>query len=134
MYDPVIGNFEYAQTEVVAYPFVGQSWPDLTALVRKLPLDTDVAAVEYNNIIGLTPKQLADLQKMDEECGYAALRETYLQFPPPGHQPPHGFRTPARCEVYYDAVVSALEKNICFDLNTIGRTCPIPFDPLDSRK
>ena len=98
-YDPVIGDFTYTQEEVVAVPFV-QS---------------------YNNIINLNESFVETLVGLDKSCGYADLREKYLQFPPPGNQPPAYFNatSQANCDVFDMIDNAALQVNPCFDIYEI---------------
>lgn len=105
LYDPVIGDFTYTQEEVVAVPFVQ----------------------EYQNILNLNASFMAEIEKLDKSCGYAALREKYLTFPPPGHQPSFYENTTsqAKCDVFDMIDNAALEINPCFDIYEINQQCPL---------
>lgn len=66
VYDPCIGQHDYVQQEVPAVPYV----------------------VENNNLFNFNESFLEQLGKLHQSCGYAGYIEKYLQFPPPGNQPP----------------------------------------------
>ena len=108
VYDPVIGDFTYTQEEVVAVPYVQT----------------------YNNILNLNSTFLAQLESLDESCGYAAVREKYLTFPPPGNQPAAYFNATAdaACDVFTMIDNAALEVNPCFDIYEINQQCPLLWD------
>ena len=108
VYDPVIGDFEYTQEEVVAVPYVQAN----------------------QNILNLNSSFLAELESLDESCGYATLREKYLTFPPPGNQPAKyfNFTSEANCDVFDMIDNAALEVNPCFDIYEINQQCPLLWD------
>ena len=95
-YDPCIGDFVYTQEEAVAVPYVQA----------------------YNNVLGLNESFVETLVGLDQSCGYAALREKYLTFPPPGNQPPAYFNytSEANCDVFDMIDNAALGVNPCFDI------------------
>ena len=109
-YDPCIGDFDATQEEYVAVPYVQ----------------------EYNNILNLNQSFVDDLVSLDQSCGYAAYREKYLQFPPPGIQPPifFNFTSEANCDVFDLIDNAALEVNPCFDIYEIVQQCPLLWDVL----
>jgi len=80
MYDPVIGDFTYTQEEVVAVPFVQA----------------------HQDILNLNDTFLAQMEQLDQSCGYAALREKYLTFPALGYQPSKYLNSTAEadCDVF----------------------------------
>jgi carboxypeptidase D len=108
VYDPVIGQFIYTQEEAVVVPYVQ----------------------EYNNILNLNASFLAQLESLDQSCGYAALREKYLTFPPPGNQPAvyFNYTSEANCDVFSMIDNAALEVNPCFDIYEINQQCPLLWD------
>ncbi len=108
VYDPVIGDFEYTQEEAVAVPYVQA----------------------HNNILNLNSTFLAELESLDQSCGYAALREKYLTFPPPGNQPAKyfNFSSEADCDVFDMIDNAALEVNPCFDIYEVNQQCPLLWD------
>ena len=75
---------------------------------------------------------MAQLEKLDESCGYAALREKYLTFPPPGNQPSKyfNFTSEANCDVFDLLDNALLEINPCFDIYEINQQCPLLWDVL----
>lgn len=110
MYDPVIGQFLYTQEEVVAVPFVEAN----------------------QNLLNMNDTFLAMLQGLDESCGYAAYREKYLTYPPPGIQPAvfFNFTSEANCDVFNMIDNAALKINPCFDIYEINQQCPLLWDVL----
>ena len=110
VYDPVIGQFDYTQEEVTAVPFVQAN----------------------QNLLNLNASFMAQLESLDESCGYAALREKYLTFPPPGNQPPKffNFTSEASCDVFDMIDDAALAINPCFDIYEINQQCPLLWDVL----
>ena len=110
VYDPCIGQFDYTQEEVVAVPYVQ----------------------ENNNILNLNASFLAQLESLDQSCGYAAYREKYLTFPPPGNQPAvfFNYTSEANCDVFDMIDNAALEVNPCFDIYETVQQCPLLWDVL----
>jgi len=110
VYDPVIGDFTYTQEEVVAVPYV----------------------LANQNILNLNSTFLATLESLDQSCGYAALRDAYLTFPPPGNQPAKffNFTSEANCDVFSMIDNAALTVNPCFDIYEINQQCPLLWDVL----
>lgn len=110
VYDPCIGAYDYTQEEAVTMPFIERT----------------------NEILGLNDSYIAMLQDLDKSCGYAALREKYLQFPPPSHQPSGYFDydAEANCDVFDDAFEAALMVNPCFNIYHITDACPLAPDVL----
>ena len=108
VYDPCIGQFEYTQEEVMAVPYVQA----------------------YNSVLNLNASFVAQLESLDQSCGYAALREKYLTFPPPGNQPAVFFNltSEANCDVFDMIDNAALEVNPCFDIYEIVQQCPLLWD------
>ncbi len=110
MYDPVIGQYVYTQEEVVAVPYV----------------------LANQNILNLNSTFVATLESLDKSCGYAALRDTYFTFPPPGNQPAKFFNytSEADCDVFSMIDNAALTVNPCFDIYEINQQCPLLWDVL----
>ena len=109
-YDPCIGDFVYTQEEAVAVPYVQA----------------------YNNVLNLNESFVETLVGLDKSCGYADLRDKYLQFPPPGNQPPAYFNdtSQASCDVFDMIDNAALQVNPCFDIYEVISTCPLLWDVL----
>ena len=110
VYDPVIGDFEYTQEEVWAVPFV----------------------LENQVMLNMNASFLAELESLDESCGYAALREQYFTFPASGVQPAHffNFTSEANCDVFDLIDNAALTLNPCFDIYEVNQQCPLLWDVL----
>ena len=110
VYDPCIGQFDYTQEEAVAVPYVQAN----------------------NNLLNFNASFLAQLESLDESCGYATLREKYLTFPPPGNQPSvyFNYTSEANCDVFDMIDNAALEVNPCFDIYEINQQCPLLWDVL----
>ena len=110
VYDPVIGQFVYTQEEVVAVPFV----------------EANAAFFAFNETF------MDSIKSLDESCGYAALREEYFTFPPPGNQPAKyfNFTSEANCDIFTLIDNAALELNPCFDIYEINQQCPLLWDVL----
>lgn len=109
-YDPCIGQFDYTQEEVAAVPFV----------------------VENQALLKFNDSFIAQLESLDEACGYAALRDEYLTFPPPGNQPAvfFNFTSEANCDVFDMIDNAALMNNPCFDIYEVNQQCPLLWDVL----
>jgi carboxypeptidase D len=94
----LIGSFVWAQEQAVTYPFV----------------------VANNNNLNLNASTLAQLEQMHTSCGYADFLNTYLQFPPPGPQPPKLFDydalDSADCDAFDLYNSAAWEVNPCFNI------------------
>ena len=105
VYDPVIGDFTYTQSQVVAAPF----------------------AIENSNFLNLNQSFVDYIQERHQTCGYADIIDQYLQFPPPGNQPPYYFNNSADadCDVFDAINNAALLKNPCFDIYEISEMCPL---------
>ncbi|CAF9941404.1 hypothetical protein IMSHALPRED_002558 [Imshaugia aleurites] len=110
VYDPCIGQFDYTQEEVPAVPFVLENQ----------------ALLQFNDSF------LAQLESLDQSCGYAEYREKYLTFPPPGNQPAvfFNYTSEANCDVFDMIDNAALENNPCFDIYEVNQQCPLLWDVL----
>ena len=106
VYDPVIGQFVYAQEEVPIVPFVQAN----------------------NNMFGFNQSFLAELESLDKSCGYAAYREKYFTFPASGVQPPvyFNYTSQAACDVFSMVDQFAFETNPCFDVYEINQQWRVP--------
>ncbi|MCJ1398410.1 hypothetical protein MMC11_001608 [Xylographa trunciseda] len=111
-YDPCIGDFNLVQEEIPAVPYVQA----------------------YNNLFNFNATFLAQLEALDESCGYAAYREKYLTFPPPGIQPPgflnYSSPTDQKCDVFDLINNEAFENNPCFNIYEVNQQCPLLWDVL----
>lgn len=77
---------------------------------------------------------LAQIHERQEQCGYAAYFEKYLQFPPPnGSFPvlPDPYATyNYTCDMFDTVYEAILEVNPCFNIYHITETCPHPWSVL----
>lgn len=101
VYDPVIGQFVYAQEEVPIVPFVQAN----------------------NNMFGFNGSFMSELESLDKSCGYAAYRERYFTFPASGVQPAvyFNYTSQAACDVFSMVDQFAFETNPCFDVYEINQ-------------
>lgn len=97
VYDPVIGNFDYVQEEVVAYPHIEANW----------------------NLYGFNQSYMASLKQLHQQCGYEDFINKYMQFPPPEPQPAlfWNYSDPknASCDLFNIALEQVLSINPCFN-------------------
>ena len=110
VYDPVIGQFVYAQEEVPIVPYVQAN----------------------NNMFGFNESFMDKLESLDKSCGYAAYRDKYFKFPASGVQPAvyFNYTSQADCDVFSLVDTFAFETNPCFDVYEINQQCPILWDVL----
>ncbi|KAG9597901.1 serine carboxypeptidase, partial [Aureobasidium melanogenum] len=110
VYDPVTGNFDYIQEEVVVVPFAAQN----------------------QNILNLNASFLAKMETLHQSCGYADYIDKYLTFPASGVQPPalFNFTSDASCDLFDLINEAALVVNPCFDIYEITQMCPLLWDVL----
>ncbi|CZR55517.1 related to pheromone processing carboxypeptidase (Sxa2) [Phialocephala subalpina] len=104
-YDPTVGSFDYVQEMAVAAPFIHAN----------------------NAILNLNSSFLAELDVIDQACGYADFRNKYLSFPPSGHQPTKylDYAADIECDTFDFAVTAALAFNPCFNPYHVPDTCPM---------
>ena len=76
-------------------------------------------------MIGLNASYLAQLQALDESCGYAAYRDKYMTFPASGLQP-SGLSNSENCDINDAATNAAFPINPCFNSYEIVTQCPMP--------
>lgn len=109
-YDPCIGSFDYVQEEVVAVPYLHAN----------------------SAVLNINSSYLSYLDSLDDACVYSDFRNTYLQFPPPGLQPPvyFDYETDYTCDVFDLAINAALQVNPCYNIYRISDACPLQSDPL----
>jgi carboxypeptidase D len=103
VYDPCIGDCGFVQMEIPTYRF----------------------ARENNGILNLNQSFLAQLEQTSTECGYEDYIDTYLQFPPPKHQPPSKNSIKNKCDISYEFEVAWNDINPCFNVYYIADFCPI---------
>jgi carboxypeptidase D len=111
MYDPVIGQYDYIQNTIPAYPYIK----------------------EYSLFFNFNNTFMKNLEAAHSDCGYASYIDKYLQFPPPGVQPAlygvYNTSNPS-CDVWDLAHNTAFLSNPCFNSYEINLQCPILFDSL----
>ena len=107
MYDPCIGQFDYVQENIPAYPF----------------------AVSNNHIFNFDASTLSGFESTHKSCGYDSYISKYLTFPPPGHQP-SGQSTSGGCDLFDQISQQAMDSNSCFNIYEVNQTCPTPNDPM----
>ena len=85
-------------------------------------------------MLNLNASFMQQLESADQKCGFASLREKYLQFPPPGHQPAETYESfnkiPNECYIFDNAYGELLTINPCFDIYEINQECPLLWDVL----
>jgi carboxypeptidase D len=105
VYDPCTGDYVWEQTQVPTVPF----------------------AVKNNNVLGLNPSFLTQLQVLDKACGYADFRKKYPAFSPP--ERPCGGLTGLNCDIYGLVCAVAYASNPCFNIYEISGQYPLQSDP-----
>ncbi|PYH80689.1 serine carboxypeptidase pepF [Aspergillus uvarum CBS 121591] len=107
-YDPVIGQFDYVQTDAPVVPFVQDN------------------KVLFN----FNASFLAELEQLHESCGYKAFIDDYLTFPASGVQPPKSMNYSGDCDLWDLINNEVLGNNPCFNPYAINENCPIVWDVL----
>lgn len=108
MYDPCIGQFDYVQQEVPAFPFLQQN----------------------ANMFNFNQSYMAELEERHQSCGYQDYIDKYLSFPPAGVQPPKMFNytTDADCDLFSMIMNEVYNINPCFDVYEVNLMCPLLWD------
>ncbi|KAL1409436.1 hypothetical protein Q8F55_003419 [Vanrija albida] len=107
MYDPVIGDMGYVQTQP---PTVGH--------------------VEANlNLWGFNDTFMESLRAAHKSCGYQDYLDKYLVWPASGVQPPPP-RVQRGCDLNSLVYTEVFSINPCFNPYYISESCPIPYDIL----
>ena len=88
----------------------------------------------WTALFPLDSDTLESYRTRDVDCGYAAFRDEYLTYPPPGPLPgPDDLpgKGNVSCTAIYDEVYEAITvKNPCFDIYQVATTCPLLWDVL----
>ena len=109
VYDPCIGQFAYTQQQAYTYPFL----------------------LEYQNMFKFNESYMAQLDKVDKQCGYADYRSKYFTFPATGVQPVIGNNyTTDECDIFDMVDLNAFQNNPCFNVYEVNEQCPLPWDVL----
>ena len=115
MYDPCIGDWDFVQQEVPVAPFVRSN----------------------NNVMGYNATFLSHIESLHQTCGYADYIETYLTYPPPGHQPAVFFNSSSpensTCALWEMLDHAAFAINPCFNVYAVNDACPLLWDVLAHR-
>lgn len=115
MYDPCIGDWDFTQQEVPVAPFVRSN----------------------NNVMGYNATFLSHIEEMHQTCGYADYIDTYLTYPPPGHQPAVFFNSSSpensTCGLWEMLDAAAFAINPCFNVYAVNDACPLLWDVLGHR-
>jgi carboxypeptidase D len=125
MYDPCIGAYD-PQDDMWTLDFIRQN----------------------NNILNFNDSFIADLEALDESCGFRQFKEEYMKFPPAGVQPPLEAND-GKCATWNAAYLAAYVRtsalrdskpdtqpfqqaqNPCFNVYLPSLvTCPLLSDPL----
>ncbi|KAI1847115.1 hypothetical protein JX266_006990 [Neoarthrinium moseri] len=106
IYDPVLmdGN---VQTSYVTVPFVDY----------------------HTNLLPFNDSFSAQIHEKHQSCGFEDFTATYLQYPPPGPQPPSNVSDEC-ANLWYDVYGAAFSVNPCFDVYQVATTCPLLWDIL----
>jgi carboxypeptidase D len=113
IYDGVIGQYEFTQQRVPAYPFLEAN----------------------NDILNLNESFMADLAMRHQHCGFAGYINQYLQFPPPREQPapPLIQAIDNQCDLPNMAYLAILAINPCLDIHNMMAQCPKLSDVLGTQ-
>ncbi|KAF3186777.1 hypothetical protein TWF788_002998 [Orbilia oligospora] len=84
--------------------------------------------VRNNAIFNFPDEEVAQLQKAADACGFTAIYEQGLTFPPAG--PVNKTLIPARCQLWNQVFGRAVKINPCFNIYHIMTTCPNLWDVL----
>ncbi|CAM1508949.1 Fc.00g026880.m01.CDS01 [Cosmosporella sp. VM-42] len=105
-------------------------------------ISEDITAVpfveQHRNLFPFNSSFVDYINHVDKKCGYAALRDKYLTYPPPGHMPSTlpgtnpktGEALPGCDTLWNDIVEAVMLLNPCFDLYQVATTCPLLWDVL----
>ncbi|KAJ6124148.1 hypothetical protein N7471_011465 [Penicillium samsonianum] len=107
MYDACIGQWDYIQAALPAYPFVQQ----------------------HAELFNFNQSFMGELQATYEQCGYKEYFEEYFTYPASGIQPPKQFDY-SECDIYNMIYDEAFTPNPCWSPYKISQTCPLLWDVL----
>ncbi|KAK6857435.1 serine carboxypeptidase [Apiospora arundinis] len=106
IYDPSIGD-DLVQTSAVAVPFANY----------------------FSNLMPFNNSFAADIREQHQTCGFADYNAKYLQYPPPGPQPPNNFSDECN-DLFHVVFAEMFSLNPCFDIYQVATTCPLLYDVL----
>ncbi|KAJ5096891.1 Peptidase S10 serine carboxypeptidase [Penicillium angulare] len=107
MYDACIGQWDYIQAELPAYPFVQQ----------------------HSELFNFNQSFMADLETTYEQCGYRGYFDKYFTYPAAEVQPPR-YMNYSQCDIYNMIYDEAYNPNPCWSPSKISQTCPLLWDVL----
>ncbi|CAG7920545.1 unnamed protein product [Penicillium olsonii] len=109
MYEACIGQWDYVQAELPAYPFVEQ----------------------HAELFNFNQSFMADLKDTYEQCGYKEYYDEYLTFPASGVQPTKfADYDDVECDIYNMIYSEAYNPNPCWSPSKVSQTCPLLWDVL----
>ncbi|PYH83270.1 alpha/beta-hydrolase [Aspergillus uvarum CBS 121591] len=109
LYDACIGQWDWVQAELPAYPFVQQ----------------------HASLFNFNETFMTSLATTYEECGYQAYFDEYFTFPASGLQPPRYMNySDVACDIYNAIYYEAFTPNPCFNPYRIIDECPLLWDVL----
>ena len=139
MYAPFISSAMLDQNDATYFNVWGMAVWD--GLYSKIPLveDIPVAAFvdKWKTALPFNDTFMAEIQAIDEQCGYTAYLDEFLVFPPAGPQPAilpgedtlTGLAKP-ECALYIAVFLAAKELNPCLNPFDVTSNCPILFGKL----
>ncbi|KAJ5936316.1 hypothetical protein N7454_005614 [Penicillium verhagenii] len=107
MYDACIGQWDYIQAELPAYPFVQQ----------------------HAELFNFNQSFMNDLESTYEQCGYKDYFDTYMTYPASGIQPSKSMNYSV-CDIYNMIYDEAYNPNPCWSPYRVGQMCPLLWDVL----
>lgn len=107
MYDACIGQWDYIQAELPAYPFVQH----------------------HAELFNFNQSFMKDLEDTYEQCGYKQYFDEYLTYPASGVQPPK-YLNYSDCDIYNVIYDEAYSPNPCWSPYRINQMCPLLWDVL----
>ncbi|KAJ5553742.1 Peptidase S10 serine carboxypeptidase [Penicillium frequentans] len=107
MYDACIGQWDYIQAELPAYPFVQH----------------------HAELFNFNQSLMKDLEDTYEQCGYNQYFDEYLTYPASGVQPPK-YMNYSDCDIYNMIYDEAYNPNPCWSPYRINQMCPLLWDVL----
>lgn len=139
MYAPFISSAMLDQDDTTYFNVSGMAVWD--GLYSKIPLveDIPVAAFvdKWKTALPFNDTFMAEMQAVDEQCGYTAYLDEFLVFPSagpqpailPGEDPLTGLAKP-ECALYIAVFLAAKELNPCLNPFDVTSHCPILFGKL----
>ena len=136
MYAPFISSAMLDQDDTTYFNVSGMAVWD--GLYSKIPLTEDIPAAafvdKWKTALPFNDTFMAEIEAMDEQCGYTAYLDEFLVFPPagpqpailPGEDPLTGLAKP-ECALYISVFLAAKELNPCLNPFDVTSHCPVLF-------